>query len=171
MTCYSECHVTKWYKVGFVTCIDGDPTRIAFTTDTVRLIHERLTSLSDLWVFYIYADDTTIFCAGETADLQVFILFILIIFTGQKRDMTMLKFLWNSPKFIFIPDNWTIFPVIQNGKTQELLPIFWVTLLLFTRMCITFACFQTLCPRKCGFVHDTEFLRCDVNLKVVYWDM
>ena len=90
------------------------------------------------------------------------ILFILIIFTGQKRDMTMLKFLWNSPKFIFIPDNWTIFYVIQNSKTQELLQIFWETLLLFTRMCITFAFLETLCPRKCGFVHDTGFLRCDV---------
>ena len=93
---------------------------------------------------YIYADDTIIYCVEGTADLQVFILFILIIFNGQKRDMTMLKFLWNSPRFIFIPDNWTIFYVIQNSKTQELLQIFWETLLLFTRVRITFACFQTL---------------------------
>ena len=68
MTRYSECYVAKWYKVGFVTCIDGDPTRIDFRTDAVRFIHERLTSSGFV---YMYAGDTTIYCVGETADLAI----------------------------------------------------------------------------------------------------
>ena len=60
----------KSCKVGFVTCIDGDPTRIGVKTDTVRVIHERFTFFCAFWV-YMYSDDTTICCVGETADLAI----------------------------------------------------------------------------------------------------
>ena len=53
MTRYSECYVAKWYKVGFVTCIDGDPTRIDFRTDAVRFIHERLTSYGFVYMYAV----------------------------------------------------------------------------------------------------------------------
>ena len=43
-------YCTKWCKVGFVTCIDRDPTRIGFRTDTVCVIHERLTFFCAFWV-------------------------------------------------------------------------------------------------------------------------
>ena len=63
-------YCAKWCKVGFVTCIDGDPTRIGFRTNTVRCIHERPSSVP-FGSVYMYADDTTIYCVGETADLAI----------------------------------------------------------------------------------------------------
>ena len=63
-------YCTKWCKVGFVTCVDRDPTRIGFRTGTVRVIHERLTFFCTFCV-YMYADDTIIYCVRETPDLAI----------------------------------------------------------------------------------------------------
>ena len=58
-------YCAKWCKVGFVTCIDGDPTTlfVVFTND--------LPSSVPFGSVYMYADDTTIYCVGETADLAI----------------------------------------------------------------------------------------------------
>ena len=49
--------------------------------------------------------------------LQVIILFILIIFP-VRRETLLCSYFFGSPKFIFSPDNWITFYIIQNSKTK-----------------------------------------------------
>ena len=60
----------KWCKAGFITCIDGDPTRIGFRTDIVLFTNDLPSSVPTGSV-YMYADHTTIYCIGETVDLAI----------------------------------------------------------------------------------------------------
>ena len=71
MTCYSECYVAKWYKVGFVTCIDGIPQGLILGPTLFVFFTYDLPPSMPSGIVYMYADDTTIYCVGETADLAI----------------------------------------------------------------------------------------------------